>query len=38
MLAHLGPRDMRIAISYALHGAESVDVGLAPLSLAEIGD
>ncbi|HEY3758779.1 MAG TPA: 1-deoxy-D-xylulose-5-phosphate reductoisomerase [Solirubrobacteraceae bacterium] len=24
MLAHLGPRDMRIAISYALHGAASV--------------
>jgi 1-deoxy-D-xylulose-5-phosphate reductoisomerase len=24
MLAHLGPRDMRIAISYALHGGESV--------------
>ena len=38
MLAHIGPRDMRIAISYALHGGESVDVGVAPLSLAEIGD
>ena len=25
MLAHLGPQDMRIAISYALHGGESVD-------------
>ena len=25
MLAHLGPPDMRIAISYALHGGESVD-------------
>jgi 1-deoxy-D-xylulose-5-phosphate reductoisomerase len=24
MLAHLGPPDMRVAISYALHGAESV--------------
>ncbi len=24
MLAHLGPRDMRVAISYALHGGESV--------------
>ena len=24
MLAHLGPPDMRIAISYALHGGESV--------------
>jgi 1-deoxy-D-xylulose-5-phosphate reductoisomerase len=38
MLAHLGPRDMRIAISYALHGGESVDVGLAPLALAGIGE
>jgi len=26
MLAHIGPRDMRIAISYALHGGESVQV------------
>jgi 1-deoxy-D-xylulose-5-phosphate reductoisomerase len=26
MLAHLGPPDMRIAISYALHGGESVDL------------
>ena len=26
MLAHLGPSDMRIAISYALHGGESVDL------------
>jgi 1-deoxy-D-xylulose-5-phosphate reductoisomerase len=26
MLAHLGPQDMRIAISYALHGAASVDL------------
>jgi 1-deoxy-D-xylulose-5-phosphate reductoisomerase len=24
LLAHIGPRDMRIAISYALHGGESV--------------
>ena len=32
MLAHIGPRDMRIAISYALHGGESVDVGVAPLA------
>jgi 1-deoxy-D-xylulose-5-phosphate reductoisomerase len=37
MLAHMGPRDMRIAISYALHGGESVDVGLEPLDLAAIG-
>jgi 1-deoxy-D-xylulose-5-phosphate reductoisomerase len=27
MLAHLGPPDMRIAISYALHGGESVALG-----------
>jgi len=26
MLAHLGPPDMRVAISYALHGGESVDL------------
>ncbi len=26
MLAHLGPADMRVAISYALHGAASVDL------------
>jgi 1-deoxy-D-xylulose-5-phosphate reductoisomerase len=38
MLAHLGPRDMRIAISYALHGGESVDLGLAPLDLANVGE
>ncbi len=25
MLAHIGPRDMRVAISYALHGGESVE-------------
>jgi 1-deoxy-D-xylulose-5-phosphate reductoisomerase len=37
LLAHLGPPDMRIAISYALHGGESVPVGLAPLDLAAIG-
>ncbi len=36
MLAHLGPRDMRIAISYALHGGESVDLPLAALDLAEV--
>ena len=29
---------MRIAISYALHGGESVDVGLEPLDLATIGE
>jgi len=37
MLAHLGPRDMRIAISYALHGGESAPLDLAPLDLAAIG-
>jgi 1-deoxy-D-xylulose-5-phosphate reductoisomerase len=26
MLAHLGPADMRVAISYALHGAASIDL------------
>ncbi len=38
MLAHLGPRDMRIAISYALHGAESVDLGIEPLRLADVAE
>jgi 1-deoxy-D-xylulose-5-phosphate reductoisomerase len=37
MLAHLGPPDMRIAISYALHGGESVHLGIAPLDLAAVG-
>ncbi len=37
MLAHLGPHDMRVAISYALNGGESVDVPVAPLDLVEIG-
>ncbi|HXB65820.1 MAG TPA: 1-deoxy-D-xylulose-5-phosphate reductoisomerase [Solirubrobacteraceae bacterium] len=37
LLAHIGPRDMRIAISYALHGGESVDVPVAPLDLVEVG-
>ena len=37
MLAHLGPPDMRIAISYALHGGESVDLPIVPLDLAAIG-
>jgi 1-deoxy-D-xylulose-5-phosphate reductoisomerase len=36
MLAHMGPPDMRIAISYALHGGESGDLGIAPLDLAAI--
>jgi 1-deoxy-D-xylulose-5-phosphate reductoisomerase len=38
MLAHLGPPDMRIAISYALHGGESAGLGIAPLDLAQIGE
>jgi 1-deoxy-D-xylulose-5-phosphate reductoisomerase len=37
MLAHLGPPDMRIAISYALHGGESIELPIAPLDLAAIG-
>jgi 1-deoxy-D-xylulose-5-phosphate reductoisomerase len=38
MLAHLGPRDMRVAISYALHGGESVELGVAPIDLAAVGE
>jgi 1-deoxy-D-xylulose-5-phosphate reductoisomerase len=37
MLAHLGPPDMRIAISYALHGGESAPLDLAPLDLRAVG-
>src|SRR6202035_2074133 len=37
MLAHLGPHDMRIAISYALHGGESVPLGIEALDLAQLG-
>jgi 1-deoxy-D-xylulose-5-phosphate reductoisomerase len=37
MLAHMGPPDMRIAISYALHGGESVELPIAPLDLAAVG-
>lgn len=37
MLAHLGPPDMRIAISYALHAGESVELPIEPLHLAEVG-
>jgi 1-deoxy-D-xylulose-5-phosphate reductoisomerase len=36
MLAHLGPSDMRIAISYALHGGESVELPIEPLDLAAV--
>ena len=38
MLAHLGPPDMRIAISYALHGGESVRLPIAPLDLQQVGE
>jgi 1-deoxy-D-xylulose-5-phosphate reductoisomerase len=37
MLAHLGPPDMRIAISYALRGGESVPLGISALDLETIG-
>ena len=37
MLAHLGPPDMRVAISYALHCGESVELPIAPLDLAAVG-
>ena len=37
-LAHIGPRDMRVAISYALHGGESVPLPIAPLDLATVGE
>jgi 1-deoxy-D-xylulose-5-phosphate reductoisomerase len=36
MLAHLGPPDMRIAISYALHGGASVGLDLEPLDLVRV--
>ena len=34
-LAHLGPADMRVAISYALFGSRRLASGVAPLNLAE---
>jgi 1-deoxy-D-xylulose-5-phosphate reductoisomerase len=37
MLAHMGPPDMRIAISYALHCGESVPLPIPPLDLAAVG-
>jgi 1-deoxy-D-xylulose-5-phosphate reductoisomerase len=37
MLAHMGPPDMRIAISYALHEAASVDLPIVPLDLVRVG-
>src|SRR5262249_24037285 len=38
MLAHLGPPDMRIAISHALHAGESVELPLDALDLAAVGE
>jgi 1-deoxy-D-xylulose-5-phosphate reductoisomerase len=38
MLAHLGPPDMRIAISYALHGGESAPLPIAALDLPAVGE
>jgi 1-deoxy-D-xylulose-5-phosphate reductoisomerase len=38
MLAHIGPRDMRVAISYALHGGQSVDLPLEPIDLVSVGE
>jgi 1-deoxy-D-xylulose-5-phosphate reductoisomerase len=38
MLAHMGPPDMRIAISYALHGGESVPLPIKALDLAAVGE
>ena len=37
MLAHIGPKDMRIAISYALHDAVSVELPIAALDLVRVG-
>jgi 1-deoxy-D-xylulose-5-phosphate reductoisomerase len=37
MLAHVGPKDMRIAISYALHGGESSYLPIEPLDLVRVG-
>jgi len=38
MLAHVGPKDMRIAISYALHGGESYYLPIEPLDLVRVGE
>jgi 1-deoxy-D-xylulose-5-phosphate reductoisomerase len=38
MLAHIGPKDMRIAISYALHGGESAHLPIEPLDLVQVGE
>jgi 1-deoxy-D-xylulose-5-phosphate reductoisomerase len=37
MLAHIGPPDMRIAISYALNGGHSAPLPVEPLDLAAVG-
>ena len=37
MLAHIGPPDMRVAISYALAGGESEPLPLEPLDLVALG-
>ena len=37
-LAHLGPADMRVAIGYALFGAERASTGAAPLDFAAGGE
>ncbi len=37
MLAHIGPPDMRLAIAYALHGGESVDLPIEPVDLVGLG-
>jgi 1-deoxy-D-xylulose-5-phosphate reductoisomerase len=38
MLAHLGPPDMRIAISYALHAGRSIDLQIEPLDLVSVAN
>ncbi|HWF32830.1 MAG TPA: 1-deoxy-D-xylulose-5-phosphate reductoisomerase [Solirubrobacteraceae bacterium] len=38
MLAHIGPKDMRIAISYALHSGESAQLPIEPLDLVQVGE
>jgi 1-deoxy-D-xylulose-5-phosphate reductoisomerase len=37
MLAHVGPHDMRVAISYALYGAQSVEQPIEPVDLTQVG-
>ena len=37
LLAHIGPTDMRIPISYALHYPARADSGIEPLDLASVG-